>query len=544
MTQPTACPQCGNTVLGGAAFCPSCGSALSPNLAGSFERFCAASVDIAIWLSLSALLIWLSWKWWLSLVIWVGLTELGYQLNGSLGKSLIGLSIPVKTRRQHYLRETIGKLASLAIFGIGYLMILSKEHQALHDYMAKTRVLRTGKLQGPRLAAITLCLLLSVVIGGYHFTHPKTASSPVPSNQSQNASLDPIIIRIPAVVTLYTYDTRGKAVAQGSGFLITSNGVAVTNFHVLNGSYSADAKLGDGRLYNVVKIQAYDPDRDIAIFQLGRKIAGEIEEPKGLPFLTLAPGDVQVGDRIATIGSPEGLTNSVSDGIVSAVRSDGGQRFFQISAPISPGSSGGPVLNLDGQVVAISTFQLVEGQNLNFAIPAHEIATVEASQVDVSLQQLYWQQHLSTARKSQRQSPENTQQTATRQESAQLLTGTFLGTVHNLTADLQANFGIFIEEEQDTILGCMAVRKPLYGSGPLLGSINGALIQFDVTSTSNQIHFEGVRSGNRISGTYRVPSPDGSYQSGEFVLDRADSKALPRDFDPQKDCPTDSDINR
>ena len=270
MTSQIVCPQCSNTVLGGAGFCPSCGSAISPHLAGSFERFCAASVDIAIWLSLSALLIWLGWKWWLSLVIWVGLTELGYQLNG-LGKSLIGLSVPVKTRRQHYLRETIGKLASLAIFGIGYLMIFSKEHQALHDYMAKTRVLRTGKLQGPRLAAITLCLLLSVVIGGYHFTHPKTASSPVPSNQSQNASLDPIISRIPAVVTLYTYDTRGKAVAQGSGFLITSNGVAVTNFHVLNGSYSANAKLGDGRLYNVVKIQAYDADRDIAIFQLGRK---------------------------------------------------------------------------------------------------------------------------------------------------------------------------------------------------------------------------------------------------------------------------------
>lgn len=542
MSQQPTCPQCGNTVVGGAVFCPSCGSAVSSNVAGSFERFCAASVDIATWVLLSALLIWLGWKWWLSLVIWVGLTELGYQLNGSLGKSLIGLSIPVKTRRQHYLRETIGKLASLAIFGIGYLMILSKEHQALHDYMAKTRVLRTGKLQGPRLAVITLCLVLSVVIGGYHFTHPKTASSPVPSNQSQNASLDPIISRIPAVVTLYTYDTRGKAVAQGSGFLITSSGVAVTNFHVLNGSYSADAKLGDGRLYNVVKIQAYDPDRDIAIFQLGRKTAGGIEEPKALPFLTLAPGDVQVGDRIATIGSPEGLTNSVSDGIVSAVRSDGGQRFFQISAPISPGSSGGPVLNLDGQVVAISTFQLVEGQNLNFAIPAHEIATVQSRQADVSLQQLYRQEHLSTG-KSQPQSRENTEQTATRPEASRSLTGTFVGTVHNLTANLRAKFGLFIKENRNTISGCMAVWKPLYGSGPLSGSVNGTSVQFDVSGPS-WIHFDGELSGNQISGTYQVLSSGGAVQNGEFVLDRADTKPLPRDFDPQKDCPTDSDINR
>ncbi len=544
MSQQTACPQCGKTLLTGTDFCPSCGSAICVNPASSFERFCAASVDIPIWLSLSALLIWFGLKWWLSLVIWVGLSELGYQLNGSIGKSLVGLSVPVKSRRQHYLRETVGKLASLAIFGIGYLMILSKEHLALHDYMAKTRVLRTGKLQAPRLAVITMCLLVGVVVGGYHFTHPKTQSPPVPSNQTQRASLDPIISRIPAVVTLYTYDTRGKAVAQGSGFLIASNGIGVTNFHVVNGSYSADAKLGDGRLYNVIKIQAYDPDRDIAIFQLGRKTPTGVEQAKDLPFLTVAPDAVQVGDRIATIGSPEGLTNSVSDGIVSAIRTDGGQHFFQISAPISPGSSGGPVLNLEGQVVAISTFQLVEGQNLNFAIPADEIAPVQTRQMDVSLQQLYWEQHLSTAKKSQHQSSDNAQQTATRPESTRSLTGTFLGTVHNLTADLQGNLGIFIEENQDTIFGCMAVRKPLYGSGPLLGSINGAFVQFDVTSPSYQIHFEGVRSGRHISGTYRVPSPDGTYQSGDFVLDRADAKGLPRDFDAQKDCPTDADINR
>lgn len=545
MSQQTACPQCGNPVLGGATFCPSCGSAVSVNLAGPFERFCAASVDIPIWLSLNALLIWVGLKWWLSFAVWLGLTEVGYQLKGSLGKSLIGLSIPVNTRRQHYFRETVGKLASLALFGIGYLMIFSREHQALHDYMAKTRVLRTGKLQGPRLAVITLCLLLGVVVSGYHFTHPKaSSSSPAPSNQNRNASLDPITSRIPAVLTIYTYDAHGKPVAQGSGFLITSDGIAVTNVHVLKSSYSADAKLGDGRLYNVVEIHAYDPDRDIAIIQLGRKTANEIEKPKELPFLTVAPAEVQVGDRIATIGSPEGLANSVSDGIVSAVRSDGGQRFFQISAPISPGSSGGPVLNLEGQVVAISTAQLVEGQNLNFAIPADEIATVEASQADVSLEQLYWQQHLSTTRQSQRPSSHAAQPTATRQESARSLTGTFVGTVHNLTADLQANFGIFVEDTEGTIVGCMAVRKPLYGSGPLLGSLNGTLVHFDVTNASYQIHFEGVRSGNHISGTYRVPSPDGTYQTGEFVLDRADSKPLARDFDPQKDCPTDSDINR
>lgn len=538
MNQPDTCSQCGSMLFGGAHFCPSCGYPASVDLANPFDRFCAAAVDIPIWLALSGVLVWLGLKWWLSFAVWTVLTELGYQLKGSIGKSLVGLSIPVRSRYQHYLRETIGKLASLAIFGIGFLMILSKEHLALHDYMAKTRVLRVSKLPRVRLAVITLCLLLGVAAGGYHLARPKTQSQPLASSFAQQTSLDSIVSRIPAVATLYVYNIKGKVIGQGSGFLVSSNGVGVTNFHVIRDAYSADAKLGDGRLYNVLAIQGYDPDRDVAIFRLGRKTSAGVEEPQDLPFLSVATDEVQVGDRIATIGSPEGLASSVSDGLVSAIRTDGGQRFFQISAPISAGSSGGPVLNLKGEVVAISAFQFIEGQNLNFAIPADEIATVQARKEDVPVEQLYWRLHLFAPKRSSAL-PGDNERTA----PGAPLTGTFVGTVHNLSADLQANFGIFIEQSQEAIYGCMAVRKPLFGSGSLLGSVSGTLVRFDVTSPSFQIQFEGVRSGNRVSGTYSVPSPDGTYQRGEFVLDKADGKRLPHDFDPQKDCPTDADMN-
>ena len=77
----------------------------------------------------------------------------------------------------------------------------------------------------------------------------------------------------------------------------------------------------------------------------------------------------RVGERVVVIGAPEGLTNTVSDGLVSAIRTIDGRTLLQISAPISPGSSGGPVLNEKGEVMGVSVSILREGQNLNFAVP-------------------------------------------------------------------------------------------------------------------------------------------------------------------------------
>jgi hypothetical protein len=123
------------------------------------------------------------------------------------------------------------------------------------------------------------------------------------------------------------------------------------------------------------------------------------------------------------------------------------------------------------------------------------------------------------------------------------LTGSFVGTVHNLSVDSKANFGIFVEQNQRAILGCMTVQKPLYGSGPLLGSVSDKLVRFNVTSPAFRIEFEGLVNGNRLSGTYRVVPPRGSTQRGEFILTRKDAKELPKGFDPEKNCPKDNDIN-
>ena len=120
------------------------------------------------------------------------------------------------------------------------------------------------------------------------------------------------------------------------------------------------------------------------MLQLGRKINEVVEWPNDLPFLTIGSSQgVAVGDRVATISSPEGLTNSVTDGLVSAVRRDENESLLQITAPISPGSSGGPVFDLGGKVVAITVAQFSEGQNLNFAIPIEVVAELRKQEYTI-----------------------------------------------------------------------------------------------------------------------------------------------------------------
>jgi S1-C subfamily serine protease len=171
----------------------------------------------------------------------------------------------------------------------------------------------------------------------------------------------------PAVVTLRTYDATGHPMAVASGFLV-EGGRVVTNAHVVDGIsrvevYDAKEKL----LGTAQHLEALSPAADLAVLPA---VQGA---PAGLP---LADDDPEVGEAILAIGSPRGLTHTVSDGLVSAMREMNGRRWIQISAPISEGSSGGPVLNRRGEVVGVSVAILTEGQNLNFAIPARQVRAI------------------------------------------------------------------------------------------------------------------------------------------------------------------------
>jgi hypothetical protein len=182
----------------------------------------------------------------------------------------------------------------------------------------------------------------------------------------------PILIKRikPSVVIVFAYDNKGDFLQLGSGFFISQNGDIITNYHVIQGASSAEIKTADEKTYPITYIVAGDEQNDI--IRLSVNIPSQYVYP-----LSLSKTIPEVGERIIVYGSPLGLENTVSDGIVSAIRDvpDFG-KVIQITAPISPGSSGSPVLNMQGEVIGIASFQMVEGQNLNFAIPSEKIISL------------------------------------------------------------------------------------------------------------------------------------------------------------------------
>ena len=157
-----------------------------------------------------------------------------------------------------------------------------------------------------------------------------------------------------------------KPIATGTGFLVNTSGVIVTNYHVIQEGNVAVVKLSDGTALPVDGVLAADKVRDLAVI----KVHG-----KTFRTLTLGNSDhVQVGEEVVAIGNPLGLELTVSNGILSGVRTvekEGGN-FLQITAPISHGSSGGPLFNMQGEVVGITSMYFAGGENLNFAIPVND----------------------------------------------------------------------------------------------------------------------------------------------------------------------------
>ena len=177
---------------------------------------------------------------------------------------------------------------------------------------------------------------------------------------------------IDAVVLIVVNDASGKPVLEGSGFLVSSDGRIVTNHHVIASASSATVKLNNGAFFPVEGIIADDPEHDLALI----KVPG-----KNLPYLSLEDSDgLTVGQRVLAIGSPLGLENSVSDGIVSGFRKfEDGKNWIQTTAPASHGNSGGPLLVMDGKVAGVLTWKAGEGENLNFAAPSKLIVPLLAN---------------------------------------------------------------------------------------------------------------------------------------------------------------------
>jgi len=374
-----------------------------------------------------------------------------------------------------------------------------------------------------------LVVILIIVFG----SAPK-GKSPDSSDNRSNAAPPTA-----AILTIIGYDAAGKPEAQGSGFILTSEGLAATNYHVLDGASKAIAECCSGRKFEISSIQGLDTDKDLVVFQLHE--LGESGLPHNLPALALdTSGDISVGEKVIAIGSPQGLENTVSDGIISAIRSYKTTRYLQITAPISPGSSGGPVLNGSGQVIGIATMQAPEGQNLNFAVSSEQLKPLLDEHHQYSLLQIQ------PARRTQQAANDLTAsdvEEANEPQEQQLgsFTGQFAGTVHNNTADISAGFALFVQDTSGDLSGCLAVLLPLAGSGPIAGSESGSDVSFVATSTGEKITFTGERTKDAITGTYVVEKAVGSEEEGKFYAKRTKilDKGSQLDF---ANCPTDADL--
>ncbi len=205
-------------------------------------------------------------------------------------------------------------------------------------------------------------VLFAVTAGGCHGATPAPAPPPPASvavAPPPPSALTPAQIAAratPAVVSIRSSDSLG------TGFLVRRDGWIATNLHVIAGARELTVATTDKHEYPVVDVLGIDEPRDLALVRI---------EAKDMSIVPLGDSDlVRPGDTVVAIGHPLGLEDTVSNGLVSAVRAvDNSLSVLQISAPIAPGSSGGPLFSDKGEVIGVVTRYSTAGQNLNFGIP-------------------------------------------------------------------------------------------------------------------------------------------------------------------------------
>jgi len=175
-----------------------------------------------------------------------------------------------------------------------------------------------------------------------------------------------------SVVLVMSFDKAGQPLVIGSGFFVDDGYTVVTNHHVIEGAASVKIKPSGGGAQSISRVVGIDGLHDLVL----------LKAPAAGPALSLSSREPAVGEDVIAIGNPQGLEGTLSVGVISGIRQAEGSTYYQITAPISPGSSGGPIIDEIGAVLGVSTFYVDGGQNLNFAVPAQYILALLESPVD------------------------------------------------------------------------------------------------------------------------------------------------------------------
>ncbi|MFA9376788.1 MAG: trypsin-like peptidase domain-containing protein [Lachnotalea sp.] len=181
------------------------------------------------------------------------------------------------------------------------------------------------------------------------------------SNQKNEMKFEELAMFGSSVVMISVHDKRGKVFATGSGIMISNKGYILTNNHVTSGGHYYSVRIEDeNEIYKTDELIKYNQDLDLALIRINRSCTS-IPIYKGEKALVR-------GQMVVAIGSPLGLFNSISNGIISGFRKIDDVDMIQFTAPTSHGSSGGAVLNMQGEVIGISTAGFDSGQNINLAV--------------------------------------------------------------------------------------------------------------------------------------------------------------------------------
>ena len=202
-------------------------------------------------------------------------------------------------------------------------------------------------------------------------------SAPAGAEAAFSENPDAVERAADSVFMLEVYGRNRNKTAIGSGFIAFEKNVIVTNYHVIDGAYSIVANSDDGERYVVESILAKDENLDIALLKLGSDVSYT-------PLEFDAESELKRSMRVVAIGSPAGLMNTISIGNISAFYHEGRKDWIQFTAPISSGSSGGPLLNDQGKVIGITTATYTSAQNVNMAVKAADVVKLYRKAVQSS----------------------------------------------------------------------------------------------------------------------------------------------------------------
>lgn len=206
---------------------------------------------------------------------------------------------------------------------------------------------------------VVFFLAISIFLGGFGVS----SAAELPFSENVDAMNE----ATESIVLLSMYDDEDNEIATASGFFAFDSMTVVTNYHAIEGAYSITAFDENDRSFGIPLLYGYDKEKDIAILRL-------LQPADCRPLQLADSGQVRKGEKVVAIGSPLGLMNTLSTGIVSGIDDSANYREFLFTAPISSGSSGGALFNDRGEVIGMTSASFVDGQNLNCAIASNEIA--------------------------------------------------------------------------------------------------------------------------------------------------------------------------